>query len=404
MNRLLYLDTARLGQMSPTAQRAQADFARYAGEVGAAISLDEFLQQGASATSPEFLDRYPGLASWQGVATLKHSLRRLAGLEDQLPMLLAARSAQLMKLAAILLCRSCRNILISDLGWPPYHQLLQSECRRTSRRLTRLELAADILQKRLCAQEVAKRVASEFIRFGCDGLFLTAVGNRGIRLPISEIVNTLRDRCRFVVIDGAQDFCHVGRDVVPESCDLYLAGCHKWLAGFHPLGIAFYGSRRSRCLIEIVLQQMFERFHLDDPLLRFVERLPHPDESEAGETVNLAALFSCSGAVHDAMQGSLPAVAVEQRLVAGERTAEMATDSGWVAQLPDRSLRSGIMMLQAMRTKTRLKSAATLRRAFHEHRVALTAYDGGLLRLSMPATPLGSDELAVLDRALRATA
>ena len=70
-----------------------------------------------------------------------------------------------------------------------------------------------------------------FIEHGCDGLFLPAVSNLGIRLPIRELVQAIgrRAELRFVVIDGAQALAHVPLELNRDYGDLLLAGCHKWL-------------------------------------------------------------------------------------------------------------------------------------------------------------------------------
>src|SRR5262245_58590285 len=114
--------------MSPAAQHAQADFARFAGRFGAAVRTTDLLEFGVESCEPEINDCLPGLKTWPGIAELKLSLRRLAHLDNDLPLLLALRSAELMKLAAILLCRSSRNVLVTDLDWTPYHRLLEAEC------------------------------------------------------------------------------------------------------------------------------------------------------------------------------------------------------------------------------------------------------------------------------------
>ena len=45
----LYLDTARLGRMSPRAQRAQFDFVRLAVEEGCTLYWERFLRHGFAA-------------------------------------------------------------------------------------------------------------------------------------------------------------------------------------------------------------------------------------------------------------------------------------------------------------------------------------------------------------------
>ena len=148
------------------------------------------------------------------------------------------------------------------------------------------------------------RICSEFARSGCDGLFLTAVSSDGIRLPVERIVRELEtaNRVWFVVVDGAQDFCHSGADL--RCCDLYLTGAHKWLGAYHPLGIGLYGRRRTKGRIETVLAQMATSGDIDDPLLRFSDRLEAGLLGGLAETVSVASLFSCQGAVDDCLNST----------------------------------------------------------------------------------------------------
>jgi hypothetical protein len=53
----MFLDTARLGLMSPAAQRAQADLARLAGVEGASPAFERFLSAGFGDAAAA--DRYP---------------------------------------------------------------------------------------------------------------------------------------------------------------------------------------------------------------------------------------------------------------------------------------------------------------------------------------------------------
>lgn len=401
---LLYLDTARLGRMSPAAQRATRDFAGLAGEVGGAIQFDRFLLHGLAACPAALQARYPGLAAWHGLAALRQSLGQLANVEPQLPVLLANRSAELMRFAAVLLRRSCRNILITDLGWPDCHRILSTECRRADRQVTTVALRKEMLQGRLNEDEVIERIKTQYVANDCDGLFLTAVNNLGIRLPVQRIYNAVKssERIWFAVVDGAQDFRHVSSDLADDCCDLYLAGCHKWLGAYHPLGLAFYGRRRSRLMIETVLAECLEKWEIDDPLLRFVEGVCSGTKQNGGETVNLATLFSCQGAVSDS--ASIETIAggsLAVRLQNAECVAERAAAAGWIPLQPHPTLRSGILLLQAERERTRRRSPEMLREAFYEHGTALTTYEDGVIRLSMPASPLRSDELELIIAALQ---
>lgn len=208
-----------------------------------------------------------------------------------------------------------------------------------------------------------------------------------------------------MVIDGAQEFAHVSADLHNDYCDLYLAGCHKWLQAYHPMGLAFYGRRRSRLVIETVLSRLLANGALDDPLLRFSAQLESGCLDSRMETVSLACLFSCQGAVTDALEEeALPSQCLPQRLRGVETAAGMASSSGWRPLLPPPAFRTGILLLQAERQQTKDTPADELRRAFSERGVALTAYDGGVVRLSMPREGWQLGEIEQLQSVLKSAA
>src|SRR5262245_61044559 len=96
----LYLDTARLGRMSPRAQAANLALTRLAGKVGGSVRFDDLLYQGFHAWNASLQRRYHGLSDWRGLSRLKASLRAPTGALPELPVLLANRTAELMRLAA----------------------------------------------------------------------------------------------------------------------------------------------------------------------------------------------------------------------------------------------------------------------------------------------------------------
>lgn len=403
----LYLDTARLGRTTPGAQRAVADFARLTGAEGASPTLDRFLRTGFAREDLASQREYPGLAGWTGGAALKQALRQLAGHRPDLPVLLAARSAVLMRLASRLLFHPCSNVLVTDLGWPEYHAVLESEARRASRTITCVPLREAVLWGRMTIAEAVERVRDEFARGECDGLFLPAVSNWGVRLPVREIVRAVEatQRPRFVVVDGAQELSHAAADLKDEFCDLYLAGVSKWLGAGNPMGLGFYGRRRSRSFIETTLTYLMRAGEIDDPLLRFSAELEGQPDLSVSETVGLVPLFACQGAVADALAGgTCPCARLPQRLLNADVTAEMMAQEGWRPLVPDDGFRSGILLLQAERPATRRVEAQVVRTAFHSRGVSLTAYEGGLIRLSMPDRTLNETDSMLLRNASRSVA
>jgi selenocysteine lyase/cysteine desulfurase len=385
----LYLDTARLGLMSPSAQRIQTDFARLAGEEAGTLYLQHFLQRGFSAWPISLRRRYPALHPWQGVGHLQASLKRLAGASPDSEVLVANRSAELMKLAGILLGGTCRNVLTTDLSWPNYERILHRTARRTGSRVTRVAVRRQILRQGADGRELIDLMCQAFIQHGCDGLFLPAVNNWGVRLPIRELVQAIGSRAelRFVVIDGAQALAHVPLQLDRNYCDLLLAGCHKWLRAYNPLGVAFYGHPRSQSYIQFAVERLLASRRIDDPLLRMTEELVSSRTSQYGETVNLLPLFTCQGAVDDCLHGHDAWDILQQRIANGNRLAEIASESGWSSVRPPDPWRCGISLLRAKNKNHTQMSPERLRQSFHDQGLAVTTYGHDLVRVSLPETP-----------------
>lgn len=67
----LYLDTARLGRMSPRAQAADMAFTRLAGEVGCSARFDDLLYRGFRAWDASLQSRFRGLSDWRGICEVQ---------------------------------------------------------------------------------------------------------------------------------------------------------------------------------------------------------------------------------------------------------------------------------------------------------------------------------------------
>ena len=63
----LYLDTARLGQMSRCAQQSNIDLTRIASEEGASAFFESFLRDGSDSWPESLHSGFPGLCCWKGV-------------------------------------------------------------------------------------------------------------------------------------------------------------------------------------------------------------------------------------------------------------------------------------------------------------------------------------------------
>jgi aspartate aminotransferase-like enzyme len=402
---LLYLDSARLGLMSERARQAHLDYLRFAGEEGCSLYFDQFLREGFSAWPRRLRGRYRHLSDWQGVGELKNALVSLASPKRQIPTLLANRSAQLMRLAARQLVARSHHILVTDLTWPSYRRILERERLGTNVGLTTVPLRNAIFHDHASVQDIVHRIVSHYEQRCCDGLFLPAVNHEGVRLPIESICGNIRRVAppQFVVVDGAQAFCHVPVTTDLRHCDVFLTGCHKWLQAHVPMGVAFLPNPRSATGIASACHQMLITSDLDDPLLAFVQQLEDESLDTYSETVNLGSLFACRAAIADhnnGLQSSFPET-FQQRLSCAVVLSEAIDGTGWRALFPQKPFRTGMLLAHLEQPSPRSLSSGSLRAFFLAHGIAVTTYDPGIIRFSMPHRPWSQGELDLVRWTLR---
>jgi hypothetical protein len=118
--------------------------------------------------------------------------------------------------------------------------------------------------------------------------------------------------------------------------------------------------------------------------------------------VNLSAVFASAGAAQDAIHHPNTSEQFATRIQNAKRIAEIASAAGWHPCRPDQSLQSGILLLEAAAPPAERKPAEETRAALQKKGVVATVYDGGTIRLSMPAGPLRAGELATVTAALSA--
>src|SRR5437868_531463 len=120
----LYLDTARLGLMSPGARLAARSFARLAGEGVSTLYFQNLLRGRLVSRSNRHLRLLPGIAGWPGIDGLRQLFREYVKLPRSSPVIFAGRGASLMRWAARRLLARCRRVLVPDTAWPPYLNIL----------------------------------------------------------------------------------------------------------------------------------------------------------------------------------------------------------------------------------------------------------------------------------------
>ena len=202
-----------------------------------------------------------------------------------------------------------------------------------------------------------------------------------------------------MVVDAAQAFAHVPIDDCLSVSDFTIAGCHKWLGGYFPLGVAFYSQLSNGGFIERTADDILKTTELDDALFRFCGRPCSTEFAGYSETVNLGPLFSCCGAVTDTPTSVRSINESMLHLYANaRRVAHMAHHSRWRPLMPDRAFRTGIVLLENLTGAGQVAAGEAVRRFFQHRGVIATGYDGGLVRLSMPKQPFSQSELQQLAR------
>lgn len=317
---------------------------------------------------------------------LKESLKKLAGAPLECNALVVSQASSLLKLAASCLFRACKNLLTTDMSWPSYQQILSDRADRTGNYVTVASIRERIFQGGWSGADVAEYLAAQFVRFGCDGLFLPVVDHLGIRLPIDRIVRRIRasGELRFVMLDAAQAFCHVELHDAFAHADFIVAGSQKWMGGYLPLGIAFFGHPRSRERIERRVRRRTAH-GMGDPLCQFVEHLATKSLDCHAQTVSLPALFTAAGAARDQQRvrrlGTEATVDIEALL--GKVPAGIANYRR-LAVVPD--LQTRVAIVQHPAQDGRSLCADGVRRQWLSSGCIVTGYDGGYARLSFGLT------------------
>ncbi len=125
----LYLDTARLGLMTPGARSVYRDFVEFVAEAGLSLYAEDVLRHGGFSAQDR--ECFPHLSTWDGTDGLRRRLRSVIAAPEELPLLLASRSTVLMRLGLRLLFRFCGSVLTTDLAWPAYADILKREAVRS---------------------------------------------------------------------------------------------------------------------------------------------------------------------------------------------------------------------------------------------------------------------------------
>lgn len=384
MNIVHYLDSARLGLMTPSACRRHEELARFASVAAGSPMMDTLLRDGGAVWPDTARHQFPSLAEFPGIGGFRTKLAKTLGCREWQRLVLGTSSNTLIQIAGRLLFGPCRRVMTTDFVWPVYRKVLERLAIARSRELVVVPVRDLVFSDRPNNGELTQFLCDQYTKNGCDGVFLTSVSYDGIRLPAERVIKTLRDHSalNFSVVDGAQELAQVEHTGSLRVSDFYMTGGHKWVGGFIPVAIGAFGANRSVSRIESVLSAQFESGEIDDPLMRMCWDSREGQPVDAPSTANIAALFACDAAVNDL--GMEMDEGTSKPLSNGEteHLFQCLEGSGWrhISGSEDCRTRTCVLRNEAFQGHL----AGATRSRFASVGLALTAYDHGNIRLSVP--------------------
>ena len=347
MRDLLYLDTARVGQISPSAHRALNDYFRLNAESHFPLYFEDFFGNGGNLPESE-IAQYEGLECWQGIAELKTKIAEMFNAT-------AVKRLAVCKIFSTheVRCRpnvsalsqriNHRSFLASLSGY-----LLEESVPNPSCKITQVKVSEHRFEHGMSWHEICDQMCCQYQKYHCDGLFVPLVNNLGVHLPVQDLALRIRNhsQIRFVCVDIAQAINHVHLNASEDYFDFAIGGSHKWLRSHLPLGIGLTGNSNSRRFIEQSFIRWSQVGILDDPILNFTTS-QRGARSEFGETINATPMIACAGAIADRNNELTPAFDGERYLADRTRLESTFNRLGLKLMETDHPFWSNIMIFES---------------------------------------------------------
>jgi hypothetical protein len=212
-----------------------------------------------------------------------------------------------------------------------------------------------------------------------------------LKMPQEEVAFSYHQEFKFEIVADCE---HDGWILMPARnprVDRRDFGFRQWLRSHHPLGFAVSIRRRSHDLVRLVMQNMARKWDADDPLLSLSAWTDGASRNGFSETLDLSGLFCARAALADSAS-TTEATKFGVLLANARDLSQAAKETPWQSLLPHPTLRSGIVLFRAENSKIARMPAGSLREHFFRRGVALTTYDRGLVRVSLPQTRRLPDE------------
>jgi hypothetical protein len=387
---MLYLDTARLGLVSPSAKRALIAAMEFNQVFGAGAYFDELLMSGAGGVAGA--NEFDGLEIWPGIEAFSADIKETFFGSNQGDLVFASKTSSLMLLAAEMLFGRCSRVLVTDLNWQPYDGILESVANEKKGQISKVEIKQQIFIQSLSVDAVVEKIASTFVTEKCDGIFLPAVCDWGIKLPVQRVLRRIcgHREIRFSMVDTAQAINHIDLHWVRGEVDFSFGGTHKWLRSYEPMAIGHFAKPSSRTFIRDAIDRHLADNPLADPLLRITQS----NAPQKSETVNLCPLFAAGGALRDAKTTQLETHSDHPRSAMGDAVSS----TNWEIVCSDTDLNSRIRILK--NPNLEYADPRLIRNTLNRMGVTASVYAGGICRVSVPE-PITQFQVERINLALR---
>lgn len=396
---ILYLDDARIGRFRPQARRLHQRFLEFVADAPSSRNVMDLLVHGTEGLSSVNFQHKRGLKAWRGVNHFRESIATEFANIAACDVYLAGRSRSLMNLGARMLSRSCRRTLSVDLNWPVYQHELSEIAKQVDCELTVARIQDHLILERWDVDDLTEFLCRSYEHGRCDGLFLPAVDSTGIRLPIAEIVTRLRAKheVRFVLVDAAQALGHTDLSEIAGLADFIVAGTHKWVRSYIPLGVGVAANPSSQQWIANFMNSAIGTNGAGDSLSHMLHSIDQGRDTRFPETVNLAGLFAGFGAWAATPS---PQAVMHNRIANADRIASIALYNGWEPLRPHKTMRSGSLLLQSSCCDARTRSADEIRNQFEDCGIVVSAYPNGIVRMAMPEVLMPVEQIIRIQDAL----
>lgn len=397
----IYLDDARIGRFRPKARKLHQRFLELVADAPSSRNVWNFLISGSESLPSNNTPLKRGLRAWQGVNRFHEVIANSISDADVAPrdIYFAGRSRSLMSLGAKMLSRRCSRVLSVDMNWPVYQHELSEIAKQVDCNLAVAKIQNHIIAERWDVDDLVECLSQSYERNKCDGLFLPAVDSMGIRLPIIEIVERLRSKqeVRFVLVDAAQALGHTDLSEIAGVADFIVAGTHKWVGSYIPLGVGIASNSSSQQWIANFLRAAIGINGAGDSLSHMLHSVDNRCDSRFPETVNLGGLIAGFGAWTSTPS---PRNALAMRIANADRVASIAEFNGWEPIRPDETMRSGSLILQSSCRQTRNRCSDDIRNSFADTGIILSTYANGIVRMAMPETLIPTEQVLQIQDAL----